>query len=560
MSLSKGNRYIIPPGLRECVYDLHALLESSAGKPLLIFGPTGVGKTIFSHMCREWYLKKGINKDKVVTVNCSLFDNDLMRSELFGHVKGAFTDAKFDKTGLIQLCDGGVLILDEMGELSTECQAKLLTVIEDGNFHRIGETEISHVNNLKIIGTTNKSNVDLRLDFRNRFLSFTIPPLSVRRSDVFYYMAARNLDLVKNLHPWEILAILAYNWPGNVREIERVVKSIETMRIKEKINEKICGLNIEKEPDQLFLLRGDNTGLTPQFIHILGSSFADRGHDIGSLEQLLNYFGISIDLSNNNKWQHDFDDTFLFSEGEKNALPMNDFSIDNYIKNNDDNIGAHYYNNLFNIEMINDVPDFVQAKEGYDILCELLWNNRAFWDPSEQDMYTILPDVSYNLKFIPEEYHQLYRKVEKDLFEYISMMKLSENEIIPIDAKERYKFFSEIIMRSPTRDKFSMFREVVSSKLAKRELHKLDAIIHSALGDDSFEEQRSKYSQTTSDRLISWPDDMPPREKFLDEHEREYMKELTSRVNNGKLSTKEAYELASSKPTYDRLVNKHNLR
>lgn len=151
------------------------------------------------------------------------------RSELFGHVKGAYTDAIADKAGWIEIADGGCLILEEIGELSNECQAQLLTLIEDGKFHRVGDNKIREVKNISIVGATNRKKSELREDFWNRFMIFNIPPLYQRRQDILYYIEEKEPDLIKLLEPWETLVLLAHNWPGNVREIDKVILSIQSL-------------------------------------------------------------------------------------------------------------------------------------------------------------------------------------------------------------------------------------------------------------------------------------------------------------------------------------------
>ena len=107
------------------------------------------------------------------------------RSELFGHVEGAFTEAIRDKKGLVEKADGGMLILEEVGELPLEVQAMLLTFIETGEYRRVGD-ENSRKATVKIVAATNRESA-LRADFRYRFFSYYIRPLHERRQDILYY-------------------------------------------------------------------------------------------------------------------------------------------------------------------------------------------------------------------------------------------------------------------------------------------------------------------------------------------------------------------------------------
>ncbi|MGD0280651.1 MAG: sigma 54-interacting transcriptional regulator, partial [Smithella sp.] len=144
---------IVPPGLLKKMFEFHSLIATCEGAPILLTGPTGVGKSLFIHMFKEWFKKnQGVNEKNINTINCSHFDKPLLRSELFGHEKGAFTDAKAAKEGWIEKSKGGVLILEEIGELPLDCQAQLLTFIEDGKYHRVGSTEIKESGHIPILG------------------------------------------------------------------------------------------------------------------------------------------------------------------------------------------------------------------------------------------------------------------------------------------------------------------------------------------------------------------------------------------------------------------------
>jgi len=210
--------YVIPPGLFESVLLFRAHYEAANGEPVLIEGPTGVGKRMFIDIFKILYREQHGDQPPIVTINCSHFGGDLARSELFGYVKGAFTGALKDKIGLVKTADTGLLILEEIGDLSPETQAKLLTFIEDKVYYRVGDVTPIKAN-VQILGATNHVK-DLRDDFRYRFFRFSIPPLYQRRGDVLYYLDAKFPGLVRRLSPSEILALIAYNWPGNVREID----------------------------------------------------------------------------------------------------------------------------------------------------------------------------------------------------------------------------------------------------------------------------------------------------------------------------------------------------
>lgn len=143
-------------------------------------------------------------------------------------MKGAFTDAKADKVGLVEKADGGLLILEEVGELPFEVQAMLLTFIETGEYRRLGDENVQKAT-VKVIAATNRESA-LRDDFRYRFFPFYIPPLRERKNDILYYFQEIFPGLTKNFSKSEVLLLLTHNWPGNVREIERIGRLLNRKR------------------------------------------------------------------------------------------------------------------------------------------------------------------------------------------------------------------------------------------------------------------------------------------------------------------------------------------
>ncbi len=110
-------------------------------------------------------------------------------------------------------------MLEEIGDLPKKTQANLLDFVETGKFHKVGST-VTEIADVQIIAATNRED-DLRTDFRHRFFPFFIPPLHNRRQDILYYLADNLPQLTPALNPWEVTVLLAYNWPGNVREVEK---------------------------------------------------------------------------------------------------------------------------------------------------------------------------------------------------------------------------------------------------------------------------------------------------------------------------------------------------
>jgi transcriptional regulator with GAF, ATPase, and Fis domain len=202
---------------------------------VLILGETGVGKGMIAHAIHEISLRK----DKaMVTVNCAALPANLIESELFGREKGAFTGAHARQAGRFEVADGGTIFLDEIGELPLELQAKLLRVLQDGEFERLGSPRTIRVN-VRVIVSTSR---DLRYEMRNgrfredlyyRLNTFpvTIPSLRTRIDDIpelamhFMNKYARKFGRRYETIARDVMQRLqAYDWPGNVRELEHVIE------------------------------------------------------------------------------------------------------------------------------------------------------------------------------------------------------------------------------------------------------------------------------------------------------------------------------------------------
>ncbi len=206
-----------------------ALSESN----VLIEGETGTGKELFA----EYIHKRSARNDKpFVIINCASLPDQLIESELFGHEKGAFTDAKSTKQGLVEIAHGGTLFLDEIGELSISLQPKLLRFLENGEYRRIGGVT-NLTSNVRVIGATNRNlleeadNKKFRRDllFRLNVITLTIPPLRERVGDILvlanYFLETKApIRSPKKLSPAAEEALLNYTFPGNVRELEHIIE------------------------------------------------------------------------------------------------------------------------------------------------------------------------------------------------------------------------------------------------------------------------------------------------------------------------------------------------
>ncbi len=222
-------------GESEALKEVIKLAEKAARSDsnILLEGETGTGKELFA----EFIHKNSERASKpFVAINCASLPDQLIESELFGYEKGAFTDAKTSKQGLVEIADGGTLFLDEIGELSLTLQPKLLRFLENGEFRRIGGVT-NLKSNVRVIGATNKNlmeeaeNKNFRRDllFRLNVITLTIPPLRERQNDVLllaeYFLRKKSpIRSLKKLSDSAQKALLQYNFPGNVRELEHMIE------------------------------------------------------------------------------------------------------------------------------------------------------------------------------------------------------------------------------------------------------------------------------------------------------------------------------------------------
>lgn len=202
---------------------------------VLLLGETGTGKEIFAN---DIHYNSNRSKHTFVAINCSAFSKDLLESELFGHKAGAFTNALKEKKGLLEIADKGTLFLDEIGEMNIELQAKLLRVIEQGEFIKLGDEKTTKVN-VRVIAATNKDlkkaivEGSFREDLFYRLNVFTIhlPALRDRKEDIpalaeyFLEINTAKENKSKILLSDEALRLLKnYEWKGNIRELRNVIQ------------------------------------------------------------------------------------------------------------------------------------------------------------------------------------------------------------------------------------------------------------------------------------------------------------------------------------------------
>jgi len=217
--------------------DVLGLIESiqDSNCSVLLTGESGVGKSLLARVIHNTSQRKS---QLLMSVNCAVFTEDLLSSELFGHEKGSFTGAVSQKQGLMEITDGGTLYLDEIAEMPSNLQAKLLKVIEDGEFLRVGGTRPIKVD-VRFIAATNRNisqsiaNGSFRRDlyYRLNVMEILIPPLRDRKSDIdplSRYLLNKHLPnyrkTIRGFSKKALNILNNYSFPGNVRELENIIE------------------------------------------------------------------------------------------------------------------------------------------------------------------------------------------------------------------------------------------------------------------------------------------------------------------------------------------------
>ena len=219
--------------MRTIITQIEQFAPSTA--TVLITGETGTGKQLVAEMIHA--LSPRANRP-LVQINCGALPESLLESELFGHVKGAFTSAYRDHQGRFELADGGTIFLDEIGEMSTSAQVRLLRVLQEGAFERVGGTKTNRVDT-RVIAATNKDLKELvdagklrdDLYYRINVFHLRLPPLRERPADIpllaqhfIHRYAKKNNKNVRGLGEHAVKALLQHPWSGNVRELENVIE------------------------------------------------------------------------------------------------------------------------------------------------------------------------------------------------------------------------------------------------------------------------------------------------------------------------------------------------
>ncbi|MBE9562746.1 MAG: sigma-54-dependent Fis family transcriptional regulator, partial [Proteobacteria bacterium] len=242
--------------MKEVYRTIKKVARSNAS--IFITGETGTGK----ELCAQAVHKASKRWDKpFIVLNCASIVRDLMESELFGHVKGAFTGAEKNREGAVSLADGGTLFLDEIGELDLNLQQKLLRFLQYGTFHKVGTNDEEQVN-VRMISATNRNpqlEVDMKrfrsdLYFRLNAITIQLPPLYKRNDDILILAktflgkySVIEQKKFKDFTPKTKRILAEYRWPGNVRQLQNVIHSVVLMNEGTMITPKMLRSKLDTE-------------------------------------------------------------------------------------------------------------------------------------------------------------------------------------------------------------------------------------------------------------------------------------------------------------------------
>ncbi len=229
----KGDMVVRSKKMKDILKTVDQIAQSSAA--VLIEGESGTGKELVAHRIHELSQR---HNGPFVAVHCAALTESLLSSELFGHERGAFTGAVDRKTGRFEKAHQGTLFLDEIGEISQETQVKLLRVLQEGEFERVGGTKTIKVD-VRLLCATNKNLLDevkagrFREDlyYRINVIYLKLPPLRERKEDIpllaesfVKSLALTNAKKIKSIAPGALEALQKYDWPGNIRELKNILE------------------------------------------------------------------------------------------------------------------------------------------------------------------------------------------------------------------------------------------------------------------------------------------------------------------------------------------------
>ncbi len=276
-----------------------AVQVSPTDLSVLIIGESGVGKENLAQIIHQYSHRK---HGTYIAVNCGAIPKGTVDSELFGHEKGSYTDAKSERKGYFEAAEGGTIFLDEVGELPSDVQAKLLRVLEAGEYMRLGSSKVQK-SNVRIIAATNLNMAEAINDgrfredlyYRLNTIPITVPPLRERKEDVFLLFRKFASDFAEKYHrpPVKLLQdaqeILSnFYWPGNVRQLKNITEQISVIEKNREIDAEVLSLYLPQNEMLPAILKTKNDAKSfNSEREILYQVLFDMKKDMNDLKQLV---------------------------------------------------------------------------------------------------------------------------------------------------------------------------------------------------------------------------------------------------------------------------------
>jgi two-component system response regulator AtoC len=288
------------PGMERICKTVHQI--ASTRVPVLIQGESGVGKDLIARMLHQ---ESDLRDKPFVKVNCAAIPSELVESELFGYRKGAFTGAHLDRPGKFEFANGGTIFLDEIGEFTSSIQAKLLQVLQEGKFTRLGSNQETTVQVRIVAATNRKLEKALKegtfredLYYRLNVVGITVPPLRERREEIpllckhFLKRIGPQYGTAVTQLPKDLEKLLyAFHWPGNVRELENAIKRYVVLRDPESLradleNRMARGVSEQINEIAASALRGNESEMDLKTISRRAAVVAETGMILKTLEKM----------------------------------------------------------------------------------------------------------------------------------------------------------------------------------------------------------------------------------------------------------------------------------